>query len=274
MEKRFQIRFTSPPLVFTGWKEFLIQKLNEAFPAHLKKEEFDDVYNIFSLFHDQALKQNEKIISISPRDIIIFINQMGTSYAQWGNEVSISSIALFTLLKIQNPSINLANLLLKEQDIKNKFGERIKPFFAANWLDELAILWFNVEKDKATIFLLEEPILNAAKQGNYEKIDEYLEGRSGIVDVIENIVMGEKIKEFDSRQEFLGLIHIIYKSKAMEEFQKRGLNLEIIVKIILDSFSKDYVGFFDKKYAEWVESLVKLLKTTNLLSSFQTKIIK
>ncbi len=109
LEKRFQVRYYTPPIIFTGWKRYMLMKLDLAFrePTRFdaqREKTFESIYIIYSQFInwwstkteniESGALNGDEVLPISPRDLIIFINQLGTLYQQrvtWDAEVKIEA---------------------------------------------------------------------------------------------------------------------------------------------------------------------------------------
>jgi hypothetical protein len=77
LDKTFQIRFEVPPPLLSDWKAFTLELLAAAFPGHLSDDRaFEDTFRVF------ARHRGPDCELPMPRDIKIFVNQLGALYRQ------------------------------------------------------------------------------------------------------------------------------------------------------------------------------------------------
>lgn len=281
LEKRFQIRFYTPPIIYTGWKRFMLDKLDEAFPSPTKfddrrNEVFNSIYNIYNLFLEwwstekgdskNGELNGDEVLPISPRDLIIFINQLGSLYKQWGSQeakVRFENMAIFVLLRTRNPKINIPEFLRSNQDQeklpKNICNLYLKKEF--DWKGDFAVLWFNVERRRAKVLLIQDEIVEALTQPDVEKLNLLNEENVGVLDSIQYMLnFGLLYNKIHNREEYLHAIHALYKSSMRGEIK----NKKWIITPLLENFSGQYTATFNMTYATYLLNSFNFYKECEL----------
>ena len=152
LDKTFQLRFKVPPLLVLDWRGFLQDALQEALPHH-RESDFHDVYRAF------FAKGRFEATTPTPRDLKIFVNQIGTLHRTWQDEFPLSHLACYVL--IQKDPVDVLSALLSETDL-----ELPKRIIGNNWRDIIAALHFGVETQEARQLLLRRPIEVALANGD------------------------------------------------------------------------------------------------------------
>ncbi len=117
LEKTFPVLLQCAPPVLTDWKGFFRAKYTEAF-GDTENDEYNLVKNVFDLYEDK----------ITPRKIILFLNDLVAVKSTWKDEMPLRYIALFVLNKdqiVKDPSreiltgayLNKAKYLFKSDDV-------------------------------------------------------------------------------------------------------------------------------------------------------------
>ncbi|MXY20076.1 MAG: hypothetical protein F4Y49_01930 [Dehalococcoidia bacterium] len=162
LDKTFQLRFTVPPLLLLNWREFLQKTLQQAFPGH-QEADFDGVYRIFAV--EGGLEKSAP----TPRDLKLFVNQIGILHRVWQDRFPLSHLACYVLL--QKKGRDVRTLLLSGID-----WQLASQTIGNNWREVLAALHFGVPPQEARQLLLRGPIENALGKGDGCGLSE-LEGR-------------------------------------------------------------------------------------------------
>ena len=94
LDKTFQIRFRIPPPAISNWRSYLSAALASALPDH-SEEDFHDVYRAF------ALRKGMEAAKPKPRDLKLFVNEVGAVHRQWQHAegLTLSDLACFVLLQ-------------------------------------------------------------------------------------------------------------------------------------------------------------------------------
>ena len=177
LDKTFQMRFSVPPLLLTDWRGFLQEALQQALPNH-QETDFRDVYRAF------AAKGGLEESAPTPRDLKIFVNQIGTLHRVWQEEFPLSHLACYVLL--QRDDTNMRNALLSENDLA--FPRRI---IGNGWREIIAALHFGVPAQEARQLLLRDPIQVALANGDGNSLSRLAVAHpAGFWTVLEDSVPG------------------------------------------------------------------------------------
>jgi len=177
INKTFSIVYRVSPPVLTDWKEFFAIKFKEAF-GESENKEFPIVLSIF----DRLRKK------FTPRDIIIFINELVTQKKIWKEKIPLRYIAVFSLKKdaiLKEPIKNiLNNSYLGSAD--NLFSED------TDLPNYISALTFNVPVEKATqILLIRDLELTLRNEGSVS-IEE-LSKHPNFIDILEEVIKSDSI---------------------------------------------------------------------------------
>lgn len=177
LDKTFQLRFEVPPLLVSDWRSYLINLFKQAFPDH-NPTEFHSAYRLF------ALQSSQDSISPTPRDLKLFVNQIGTINRQWKNTFSLTQVAYYALLRRRQVNVpdGLLDGSLPDKELVALLGE--------NPHDNLAAMAFNVPVREARQLLLRSPLVEALGEGNVSTLQE-LSTYPGFWEVIQDIPFGD-----------------------------------------------------------------------------------
>ena len=158
INKTFQLRFIVPPLVLTNWKQYLLDLLKQALPDH-EDLEFKHIYQIYNCYEEGK--------SPTPRELKLFVNQIGIIHRQWLHDFSLPHIAYFVLLKKRGVDIpqGLLGGTCPDENIKYLLKENIQK--------ELAGLYYNQNSDFGQQILLNKYILTSIHENNIENLQKY-----------------------------------------------------------------------------------------------------
>jgi hypothetical protein len=177
INKTFSIIYRVTPPVLTDWKDFFSKKFEEAFDDK-ENTEFPTVLSIF----DRLKKK------FTPRDIIIFINELVTYKNIWKDEISLRYIAIFCLKKevilespqkyiLNNEYLGLAKDLFTED-------EKLQNYISA--------LSFNVPVEKASQVLLVRD-LEITLRGEDSSTIKELSEHSHFIEILEEVIQNSEI---------------------------------------------------------------------------------
>lgn len=88
INKTFPVIYRIPPPVLTDWKKIFNDFFEEGF-SNSEDPSKDIIIRIYSIIKNE----------ITPREIIVFINEMVALKKMWGNDIPLINIAVFCLLK-------------------------------------------------------------------------------------------------------------------------------------------------------------------------------
>ena len=156
LDKTFQLRFRVPSLLLSNWRGFLQDALKQALPAH-SEAEFHDVYRAF------ATKGGLETSAPTPRDLKIFVNQIGALHRQWEDEYPLSYLACYVLF--QKDAGNMRDVLLSRGE-----PEFLRRNIGRQWREVISALHFGVTANEANQLLLRGPIQVALANGDGETL--------------------------------------------------------------------------------------------------------
>ena len=92
IDKNFLIRFEVAPPILSNWKAYLMQLLEAALPKHSADSHI--IYHIYNNCRRGELP--------TPRELKLFINQIGAIHRQWQDQFPISHVAYYVALRRKN----------------------------------------------------------------------------------------------------------------------------------------------------------------------------
>lgn len=185
VDKTFQIKFHVSPPVLSDWKDFLIEHLTEAFPNHTTIEDYDKIYSLYRIYRSVKYKDRPP----TPRDIKVFINQIGAYHRIWGDSILLYYQALYVLYKIDIHSNFEA---FSKPDF---IDQRIKNTIGDDFLRWMAVLHFNVEPPNKALQILIGKDIEDAFRNRDQNILRTLSNTPGFLVVCEQMVE-ENINEW------------------------------------------------------------------------------
>jgi|GEM_PF-2620642 len=159
LNKSFQIRFHVPITSDADWEDYLMGEkrsngrqgiLCEALPHH----SIDDFHRVYRIYDVMRVRESQRGAP-TPRELILYVNQIGALHRVWGDTIPISDLAYFTLLQSWDGNIHQG---LLDGSIPQ---DSVMPYLALNVRDNLAALHFGVSIEHAQVLLLRGPILDA-----------------------------------------------------------------------------------------------------------------
>ena len=175
LDKTFQVRFRVPPLLLSDWRAFLKEALQEALPEH-QEADFHGVYRAY------ATKGGLERSAPTPRDLKIFVNQIGALHREWQDEFPLSYLACYVLIQKDGEDERQA-LLSKEE------WEYPRRIIGNQWRDVFAAFHFGAPVAEARQLLLKEQIQTALSMGDGKALAELASTHpTGFWEVLEDSV--------------------------------------------------------------------------------------
>ncbi len=182
LDKTFQLTFHVPRPVLSDWRGFMHAQLRQAFPDHPDERDFHLLYRLYTI---AGPAQGQ---SPTPRDIKLFINQVGALRRQWAYEVPLPVQALYVLHRDQStqPQRQLLDpAFLLDPGISNLLAE-------PNLLRYMAALHFNVPPDKAMQVLISQEVIRALSAGASDQLAKLQAlAPEGFAEVCEYVIQAE-----------------------------------------------------------------------------------
>jgi hypothetical protein len=176
LDKLFQVRFETPPLVLSDWRGYTLRLLHEALPDEAN-ENLEAVLRLRGLYPSAVPNSAVAAETPTPRQLKQFVNQIGAIRRQ-RDDVPLVHIAYYVLLR--RDSVNLRRALL-DGDVPNT---KLAHLFHASVREDVAALHFGAEGPLAQQLLL-GPAIEAAFAGGRSDVVEGLRDRPGFVDALE-----------------------------------------------------------------------------------------
>lgn len=177
INKTFSAIFRIPPPILTDWHDFFKNKYNEAF-NNTEQEEFYIVKSIFDLTNKE----------ITPRNIILFINNLVSEKQIENNSVKLRYIALFIAFKKE--------ILLNPIDeiLKPSFVDKIEYLFKGDYdlSDNIASLVYNLPIDSARQITLTQDLRKSLDESDTKRVNEYA-NQKHFIEMLEKVVFQEQI---------------------------------------------------------------------------------
>ncbi|MGA2605142.1 MAG: P-loop NTPase fold protein [Verrucomicrobiia bacterium] len=175
LSKSFQVRFRIPAPLLSDWRSFLTKQLQAAFPPDEAEprdvEEFHRVSQIFAI-----LKAADQ--SPTPRDIKVFVNQLGAAYRTSPEEFPLEYYALYVALSDRGWTPDATKM--PEQTY-------LEPYLDDDWEEALVSLHYNMPKAEALHVKLRPKVERALTDGNADSLRQ-LADRRGIELVADKII--------------------------------------------------------------------------------------
>ncbi len=147
LDKTFQVRFEVPLPLLSNWKDYLMARLKDAMPSHTD-DEFFRVYRLYTV------RRKPGALSPTPRELKLFVNQVGSLHRQWQDTIPLPDLAYSVLLQRDGESITF-------ETIGQFPAPRELGLVSMDAREHLAALAYGVPGKAAQQLLLQEPILRA-----------------------------------------------------------------------------------------------------------------
>ncbi len=173
-DKIFQARFTLPPPVLKGWREHLKALLNKAFPPAFLKDEkrLLDLY-LLLLVPGQ---------SPTPRELVLFVNQLVALSLQWKERFSLSILAAYVLeTKGRDIRTSLLDKTIPRDSIKQLLNSELTSDFAC--------IYFNTGDSADALEILQRPLAETLlTEGNGERLFDEISEEPSFADIAGNVL--------------------------------------------------------------------------------------
>ncbi|MBI1813611.1 MAG: hypothetical protein HYR72_01395 [Deltaproteobacteria bacterium] len=206
LAKTFQVRFRVPLPVLSNWVTYLMDLLKEAFPRNHEESEFHSVYRLFAVLRGSSEPP-------TPRDLKLFVNQLGAIHRQWGDTIPLPDAAYYVLLwragERQAPEKIVDGLRKGEIPTREVVG-----LVSSKVRDHIAVLAFNVEEKLAHQLVLREPVEAALGSGDAGGLGS-LASYPGFWAVLESIRLSDWASTENAR--LANAAHCLVESGLMQE---------------------------------------------------------
>lgn len=147
--KTFHSKFHVPLPVLSDWEKFLRGALRTAFPENHSDDEFHTIYRVFDWQTRKGLRPP------TPRDIKVFVNDIGSLHRQWQHKIPLSVQALYAATGVADVGFE-ASL-----GAPGFLGSLPTDLLPSDWREMLAAIHFGVPKEKALQVLIGHRVYDA-----------------------------------------------------------------------------------------------------------------
>ena len=159
-DKTFHTVFHVAPPVLSDWETFMKDQLRAAFPEQMQSGDpiERDYHAVYRVYRTQGIRGNQ---IPTPRDIKIFINRLSALYRQWGNDMSLKTLAAFELMRNQiSPN---GHEITHGTLLPDRLASELTPL---DWKKSFASLHFNVDPARSIQVLIGEEVQTALENGD------------------------------------------------------------------------------------------------------------
>ena len=173
IDKVFQIHFYVSPPVLSDWKDYLTKHMQKAFPRHGSETELHRIYRTWTQNAPRAERP-------TPRDLVIFINDIGALHRQWQDAFPLPHMAYYSLVrrKYDDVAAELLRGTVPAPADKELLGE--------NLADTVAALYFNRDVAHARQILLKPELTKLLAKGDPKELLEFESKHAGLFTVLEH----------------------------------------------------------------------------------------
>ena len=183
IEKTFPVVYRIPEPIITDYKGVFKDLFEEAFG---KRKEQETINRCFRIKHPKA----------NMREIISYINKCVSLSHAWGEEIKLTSIALFVLN---------SEHIFKDDNVSEKAivdGLYLKDvegiFYQDDDLDtEISALAYGVEKNEAAQLPMKNLIANALRKKDAARFDEYAKANVHFYEILKDEIEGMEALQLD-----------------------------------------------------------------------------
>ena len=257
IHKTFSVIYRVSPPVLTDWKNYFEIKFKEAF-GDTQDNELKIVISVFD-----TLKPY-----FTPRDIIVFMNELVQLSLIWKDEIPLSHLAYFVLQKKKisnNPQQEILSINVDNLESKEKL--RKIPMIIDNIEDlqsNVAACFYNVPEYKASQILIQRDLERILSGNSNKDINSFIE-KSHFLDILEEVLVissesidlpitTEKLDRLDINKIADENINV-----RMLDIWNRLVKLQIGRKLSTQSFLPSHQLLLRNCSPELIEDLVRYL---------------
>lgn len=160
LDKTFQLRFEVPLPRLANWKDYLTDRLAHVLPRHAGSDEFFRIYRLYSL------RRSAGWMAPTPRQLKLFVNQIGSLHWQRGHTIPLPDLAYYVLLQSAHVDIveELVAGRLPAPGEASLLSDRVRHHLAA--------LVYGADVEESHELLLRQPVLDALEAGDSDRLGE------------------------------------------------------------------------------------------------------
>lgn len=175
LDKTFEVIFDVPPPILANWYSYFLTGLREALPEY-SEADYHRVFRIYSL--ERRLLDRPP----APREMKVFINQLGARNRIFGGTLELAILAYHVILTQHNVNVVVE---LREGSVPS---DSFRPLLPSKPAVKLAAVEFGTTTEQAQQLLLEAPILTALQERNTEDLQKLAELGEPFWSVLEEAV--------------------------------------------------------------------------------------
>jgi hypothetical protein len=181
IDKVFQIRFETPPLVLSDWRAYLVRLLKEGMPGEC---DFAPVTRLRALYPGAEPRGLVATEEATPRHLKQFVNQIGGG-RRLRSDISLVHLAYYALLRHDRVDVarGLIDGSLPHPGLKHLLGASID--------EDLAAIHFGTTQALAQQLLLGGALEQALAAGDSDEVSK-LKDRSGFADALDSLDVGSR----------------------------------------------------------------------------------
>lgn len=216
LDKSLQVRFEVPPPMISGWRGYLLDRLRESLKG-CSESDLHTAVNIYSMLREDTARP-------TPRQLKLFVNQMGVVLRQWGNQFPLAQVAYYVMLRHCGRCMRAVDLVVKLQagEIPE---ERIHRWLGEAPQENLAAMVFNVEPKQAMELLLRDKLMDALEAGDGSDLAQLASNHRGFWDVMASIGICDWINA--DPYKLANAAQCLYDSKLIKEPLSSEMNLAV-----------------------------------------------
>lgn len=155
LDKTFQVSFSVPDPLLSDWRTFLNEQLKLAFPNHTEAE-FYRISRIYGILRTKGEPP-------TPREIKLFVNNVGSTYQTAGGAVPLTHAGLYVALCTHELSWPLIKSIPSQEELEPYLVE-------GDWRENLASLFFKMPKEKARQVLYGDELEKSLSDGQGDSL--------------------------------------------------------------------------------------------------------
>jgi hypothetical protein len=169
LDKSFHVRFDVPAPLIPDWHGYLEDQLRAAFPDHPE----DDLYRASRVFAVTHIGSEAP----TPRDIKLFVNQIGSAFRTAAEDFPLPVLALHVLAGGRG---------WKPGEVVQQ-AEGLGAYVGEDWQEALAAIQFNMPRDRARHVLYWSRIHAALSGANRAELKDLLQN-PGVDSMVEDLI--------------------------------------------------------------------------------------
>jgi KAP family P-loop domain len=233
LTKIFQARFILPPPVLKGWRSHLQSLLRLALPADFLDEE-KTLLDLYLLVQGPGR-------SPTPRDLVLFVNQLVALSAQWTNKFSLPTLAAYVLemRELNQDGLDVVEALQEKRVPRDS----VKRLLAGDLTRSFAQIYFNTG-DAEAFDILQRPLAESLLIGGEgDKLFEEISLEPSFSGV--TLDVWSSIMEVWAKSDVEKLIASAYAIAVAVE-KGKDANVDVTTRIELDHLSRRLLWLLPK----------------------------